>query len=39
MARPIHPNKEVEQTLTHAEAQGWKVVVREAIAGAHLLPQ
>lgn len=28
MARPTHPNKEVEQTLVHAEAQGWKVVVR-----------
>ncbi|MCO7520026.1 MULTISPECIES: hypothetical protein [unclassified Pseudomonas] len=28
MARPTHPNKEVEHTLSHAEAQGWRVVVR-----------
>lgn len=27
MARPTHPNKEVEQTLKHAEAQGWRVTV------------
>ncbi|MEW9679643.1 hypothetical protein [Pseudomonas sp. TE50-2] len=28
MVRPLHPNKEVEQSLTHAEARGWKVTVR-----------
>lgn len=27
MARPIHPKKEVEQALRHAEAMGWSVVV------------
>ncbi|QVM90389.1 hypothetical protein JYG34_20620 [Pseudomonas entomophila] len=27
MARPTHPSKEIEQTLKHAEAQGWRVVV------------
>lgn len=26
MARPAHPNKEVEHALRHAEEQGWAVV-------------
>lgn len=26
MARPIHPNKEVENALRHAEVLGWSVV-------------
>lgn len=27
MARPRHPDKEVEAALKHAEAQGWRVEV------------
>ncbi|MDD1959500.1 MAG: hypothetical protein WCC62_02120 [Pseudomonas capeferrum] len=27
MSRPSHAKKEVEQALTHAELQGWRVVV------------
>lgn len=26
MARPTHPNKEVEYALRHAQVQGWKVI-------------
>jgi hypothetical protein len=31
MTRSIHPKKEVEQALKHAEAEGWRLVV----GGAH----
>ncbi|WLI91875.1 hypothetical protein Q4S45_21695 [Massilia sp. R2A-15] len=31
MPRPVHPKKEVESALKHAEAQGWRV----EIGGAH----
>ncbi|PYB85114.1 MULTISPECIES: hypothetical protein [Pseudomonas] len=31
MVRPLHPNKEVEQSLTHDEARGWRV----SVGGGH----
>jgi hypothetical protein len=27
MARPRHPNKEIEAAIAHAEALGWRVLV------------
>ena len=37
MARPRHPNKEIENAVSHAESLGWTVEISNGHAWGHLM--
>lgn len=36
MARPTHPNKEIEAAITEAECKGWRLVISQGHAWGKL---